>query len=90
MKPILIFILGAAAVWLLKNTNDDASDNGSVLPQNQRGISRYAALPTPQQPQFVYASQVTPPFASRQGGYIPAFGPYVDAVVPGDLSWRQA
>lgn len=90
MRPILIFLLGAGSLWALKQYNKQQKGQGRILPQNQRGISTFTPRPTPQQPHQLYSSFITPPMASRQGGYVPGFGPYVDQVNPGDLYWNQA
>ena len=89
MKPLLLLALGGGAVWLLVQQQQQRQVN-RLYPQNQRGIGQFSTGFTPQMPAQVYASMITPPGASRSGGYVPAFGPYADLVDPSTLYFNQA
>lgn len=89
MKPIIYVALGFVAFWAVKSKRMQNVTN-RILPQNQRGISTFPKGTTAHRPSQVYASMVTPPGASRQGGYVPGFGPFVDSVDPSSLYFNQA
>jgi hypothetical protein len=89
MKPILILLLGAGAIWAIKSRYDGSKADGRIMPQNQRGIAQFIPRPTPQQPHQLYSGMLNPPGASRPSGYIPGFGPYVDSIDPNSLYWNQ-
>jgi len=87
MKPLFIILAAGGIIWAIKSNQPTAQ---YILPQTQTGIGVVGQGVTPQQPAQYYAGLVTPPGASRYGGYIPAFGPYVTEVQPSQLAFNQA
>lgn len=87
MKPLFIILAAGGIIWAIKSNQPQAQ---LILPQTQTGIGVVGQGPTPQQPAQYYAGLVTPPGASRYGGYVPAFGPYASEIAPGQLYFNQA